>query len=108
MKWVRQRCQDAPANTVAIASLSPRWASEVTSCTPLSPRDTSERRNWSQKAPSSLVPTSMPTTSRLPSPLTAVATTTLIRLRRTPCLPHLLGQRVEPEVGVGTAIQRPA
>jgi DNA replication protein DnaC len=37
--------------------------------------------------------------------LTAVATTTLIRLRRTPCLPHLLGQRVEPEVGVGTAIQ---
>src|SRR3989304_4649193 len=59
MKWVRQRCQEAPAKTVAIASLSPRWASEVTSCTPPRP-------------------------------------------------PHLLGQRVQPEVDVGTAIQRAA
>ncbi len=37
----------------------------------------SERRKASQKAPSSLVPTSIPMISRLPSPLTAVATTTL-------------------------------
>ena len=37
----------------------------------------SERRKASQKAPSSLVPTSIPMISRLPSPLTAVAATTL-------------------------------
>ena len=30
MKWVRQRCHEAPAKTVAVASFSPRWASEVT------------------------------------------------------------------------------
>ena len=31
MKWVRQRCLEAPAKTVAVASLSPRWASEANS-----------------------------------------------------------------------------
>ena len=77
MKWVRHRCQLAPANTVAIASFSLWCASEVTRSTPLRPRPTRERRNASQKAPSSLVPTSMPRISRLPSALTAVATTTL-------------------------------
>ena len=30
MKWERQRCHEAPAKTVAVVSLSPRWASEVT------------------------------------------------------------------------------
>ena len=30
MKRVRQRCHEAPAKTVAMASFSPRWASEVT------------------------------------------------------------------------------
>ena len=30
MKWVRQRCHEAPAKTVAVASFSPRWASEAT------------------------------------------------------------------------------
>ena len=37
MKWVRQRCQLAPANTAAMAFFSPWWASEVTSSTPLRP-----------------------------------------------------------------------
>ena len=37
------------------------------------PRAASERRKASQKAPSSLVPTSIPSISRLPSVLTAVA-----------------------------------
>ena len=32
MKWVRQRCQDAPVSTVdASASTQPAWASEITS-----------------------------------------------------------------------------
>ena len=52
MKWVRQRCQLAPANTAAMAFFSPPcfrrgrlwWASEVTTSTPLSPRAVSERR----------------------------------------------------------------
>ena len=70
-----QGCQEAPPKTVAIAARSPWWASEVTSSTPESPRATRPRRNESQKAPSSLVPMSMPSTSRLPSALTAVATT---------------------------------
>ena len=30
MEWVRKRCHEAPAKTVAVASISPRWASEVT------------------------------------------------------------------------------
>ena len=34
MKWVRQRCQLAPANTAAMAFFSPWWVSEVTSSTP--------------------------------------------------------------------------
>ena len=49
MKWVRQRCQLAPANTAAMAFFSPRWASEVTSSTPLSPRAVSEHRKASQR-----------------------------------------------------------
>ena len=84
MKCVRQRCQEASPKTVAIASFSPSWASEVTSSTPESPRATSPRRKPSQKAPSSLVPTSMPSTSRLPSAFTAVATTTLTSTMRPP------------------------
>ncbi len=34
MKWVRQRCQDAPGSVAAIASTRPGWASEITSWTP--------------------------------------------------------------------------
>ena len=56
MKCVRQRCQDAPVKTAAMASLRPRCASEVTSWTPANPRATRLRRKESQKAPSSLVP----------------------------------------------------
>ena len=67
MKWVRHRCQLAPPKTVAIASRSPWWASETTNFTPPRPLADSERRKASQNAPSSLVPTSMPMISRLPS-----------------------------------------
>ena len=52
MKWVRQRCQLALANTAAMAFFSPWWASEVTSSTPLRPRAVSDRRKASQNAPS--------------------------------------------------------
>ena len=48
MKWVRQRCQLPPANTAAMAFFSPRWASEVTSSTPLGP-PVSDRRKASQR-----------------------------------------------------------
>ena len=77
MKWVRHLCQLAPVNTVAIASLSPRCASEITNSIPSKPLADRDHRNDSQNAPSSLVPTSMPTISRLPSAFTAVATATL-------------------------------
>lgn len=40
------------------------WASEMASSRPLRPRAFSERRKASQKAPSSLAPTSMPNISR--------------------------------------------
>ena len=49
MKWVRQRCQLAPANTAAMAFFSPWRASEVTTFTPLNPRAVSERRKASQR-----------------------------------------------------------
>jgi hypothetical protein len=38
MKWVRQRCQQAPGRVVAIASARPGCASLVTSLTPERPR----------------------------------------------------------------------
>ena len=84
MKWVRQRCQLAPVNTAAMAFFSPWWASEVTSSTPLSPRAVSDLRKASQKAPSSLAPTSIPRISRCPSALTPVATTTQTLTMRPP------------------------
>jgi hypothetical protein len=75
-KWTRQRCQAAPSSTAAMAFFSPAWASEMTSCTPDRPRVFRERRKAVQNAPSSLSPTSNPSTSRCPSAATPVATTT--------------------------------
>ena len=49
-KCTRQRCQPAPANTATIADLRPSWASEMTSCTPCSPRAFRDRRNAVQQA----------------------------------------------------------
>src|SRR5579875_1107903 len=37
MTCTRQRCREAPTKTSAMASLSPRWWSEITSWTPPSP-----------------------------------------------------------------------
>lgn len=34
VKWVRQRCDRGSSSTAAIASTSPPWVSEVTSCSP--------------------------------------------------------------------------
>ena len=48
-KWTLQRCQGQPS-TCAIAFFSPACASETTSCTPVRPRLTSERRKLRQKA----------------------------------------------------------
>ena len=63
-------------------SLSPQRAAELTSSAPLRPRSATERKNWRRQVRSSLVPTSTPTIARLPSPLTAVATTTLTSTNR--------------------------
>ena len=57
---------------------------EVTSSTPLSPRAVNDRRKASQKAPSSLAPTSIPRIPRRPSALTPVATTTQTFTMRPP------------------------
>ena len=76
MKCTRQRCQADPTITVSTACLSPRWWSEITRRTPFSPRARSERRNSVQNAPSSESPTATPSTSRPPSMVTPVATTT--------------------------------
>ena len=51
-KWVRQRCQEAPGKTVAMASSAPDRRSEVTNWTPPRPSAVSERRTASQNAPS--------------------------------------------------------
>ena len=88
---------------------SPRWASEMTSCTPPSPRAFNDRRNPVQKAPSSLSPTAKPSTSRRPSAATPVAITTAWETTRrfTRALQYvaskktygnaLVGQRAVPE-----------
>ena len=76
MKCTRHRCRAAPRNTDPIAAFSPVCASEMTSCTPASPRAFNERRKAVQNAPSSESPTSNPSTSRRPSAVTPVAITT--------------------------------
>ena len=73
---MRQRCQTAPGRLAAIASTSPAWASEVTSFTPARPRATRSAKNTFQASLVSLVATFTPRTSRWPSALTPVATST--------------------------------
>ncbi len=106
MKWVRQRCQLAPANTAAMAFFSPWWASEVTSSTPLRPSGQRPQEGQPERAV-------------LAGPHVQAQDLTL-PFGIDPCrhhhadvddaaaLPHLLGQAVPPDVGVGTAVQRPA
>jgi hypothetical protein len=50
-KWTLQGCQGQPS-TRAIAFFKPACASEMTSCTPLRPRSTNERRSERQNPPS--------------------------------------------------------
>ncbi|COX17440.1 Uncharacterised protein [Mycobacterium tuberculosis] len=50
MKCTRQRCHDAPLNCCATAAFSPAWASEITRCTPVSPRAFSEAKNSRQNS----------------------------------------------------------
>src|SRR6185436_15054507 len=69
-----QRCQRACGRYSAALSIRPRQASEMMSCTPLSPRSTRWRRNADQPDLSSLAPSQMPRISRKPSELTALAT----------------------------------
>ena len=106
MKWVRHRCQLAPPKTVAIASRSPWWASETTNFTPPRPLADSERRKANQKAPSSLVP------HVHADDLTPALAVDRRRHHHADVdyptgLPDLLGQCIQPQVGVGSAVQRP-
>ena len=58
------------------AAFRPLWSSEITSCTPRSPRRVRLRRNSVQKVSASDAPIAMPSTSRRPWSLTATATVT--------------------------------
>src|SRR4029450_9984557 len=53
-------CREAPNITAPTACLRPVWASEMTSCTPASPRAFNEGKKGGQKAPSAESPTSKP------------------------------------------------
>jgi hypothetical protein len=101
MKCVRHRCQPAPPNTAAMAALRPSWASLTTRHVPDSPRATRPRRNAVQPAPSSVVMTSTPSTSRCPSALTPVAMTVASDTTRAPWGEHQPHQVVGAEEQVG-------
>lgn len=105
MKWVLHLCQLAPGSVEAIASTSPACASEITKRTPERPRATSPRRNAVHPAPSSVVMSSTPKISQLPWAFTPVAMTHA-NVHDPPALTDLLGEGVEPHVGVGTSVQR--
>ena len=75
-KWTLHLCQDDPEQHFVIAAFRPAWASEMTRRTPESPRSFKERRNRVQNVSSSLSPMSTPRTSRAPSAVIPVATTT--------------------------------
>ena len=74
-KCTLQRCQVAPANTYDKALRSTSWASEMTSCTPLSPRRERLRQNSNQDASVSQAPTARPSTLFSPLSRTPTATT---------------------------------
>ena len=73
--------QAAPS-TLAAAALRPSCASEMTSLTPRRPRRASLRKNSLQKVSASEGQMSRPRTSRRPSPLTPMATTTAVETMR--------------------------
>src|SRR5512135_769743 len=104
-KCTRHRCQLAPCSTAATAAASPRWASLMTRCTPVSPRSRSERKNSVQNSSVSLSPTAWPSTSRRPSADTPVATTTACETPR-PVEAHLAVGGVGEQVGEG-GLERP-
>src|SRR5437763_3140324 len=115
IQWTRQRCQVAPS-TRRIAALSPSWASETTSLTPLRPRLTRPLRNVAQKVSASLGPRCRPTISRRPSASTATAIMAATETIRPPSRTFSPGSgsagprpgsgRVEPQVRP-LALQRP-
>ena len=79
-KWTRQRWWDAPWKHRLMAATMPACWSEMTSCTPSSPRARSLRRNSRQKTSFSESPTSMPRISLCPVADTPVAMTTALEV----------------------------
>ena len=86
MKWVRQRCQLAPAKHLGDGGLDAAVGVGDDQFDPAEPRATSERRNSVQAALSSVVAMSKPMISRVPSLLTAVAMTAETLTTRPPSL----------------------
>jgi transposase len=80
---VDQVCGIAVRNPQIVA-FKPAWASEIASCTPISPRATSPRRTSVQKLSVSASPTSMPRISRRPISCTPWAITRHLRRTRPP------------------------
>ena len=78
MVGVRHLCQAEPWNTSSIALLSPSWASEVTSSTPVTPRALTFLRNASHESWDSVSTTATPSTRRQPSSSQPMAVTTAV------------------------------
>ena len=74
--WTRHRCQVA-CSSLAVAVLSPSWASDTIRRAPASPRPSRARRNCSRNASVSAGPHAVPSTSRRPSAFTPTATTSV-------------------------------
>ena len=104
MKCVRQRCQAAPENTVAMASFRPWWASEMTSSTPPSPPGVQGAQEGQPEGAILAGPNVHP--NDLPLAL-GVHRGGNHDVDDAPCFTHLLGQGVQPQVGVGLAAQGP-
>ena len=106
MKWVRQRCQLAPAKDCGDGVLQPLVGIGVTSSTPLRPRAVSDPQEGQPER--AVLAGAHVHTQDLTLPFG-------IDPRRhhhadvhdAAALTHLLGQAVQPDVGVGTTVQRP-
>ena len=83
-KGTRQR-RHVAFMTLETAALMPRWASEMTSLTPHSPRRVSFRRNPVQDVSAYEAPMSMPSTLRRLSALTHAAMITATEVMQRSC-----------------------
>lgn len=88
IRWTAHLCQEAPWNTSSTALTRPLCASEVTSCTPWTPRPLMRRRNPSHESYDSVSTTDRPSTRRQPPSSQPIAVTTAVEATR-PSRRHL-------------------